>query len=250
MTLSTGIAGLDTMLKGGLSEGDVTLVAGSPGTGKTTISLQFLIEGIKRGESGVMVTFEYLPQRMYRDAMKKGWDLKKWEAEGKLKIICTTPDILTSMDSKGRTILDEAITEIKAKRVVLDSVTHFEFYGKSPTDLRQEVSGFMNHLRIHDITTIITHEIPEIIGPTMHISNFGLEFLVDNVIILRYVEIESEMKKAIMILKFRGGDHDKKLRHFELTGKGVSIESEFKGVEGVTSGTPRVSVSQRARELI
>ncbi|MDD5502703.1 MAG: ATPase domain-containing protein [Candidatus Thermoplasmatota archaeon] len=250
MAISTGILGLDNMLKGGFSDGDITLVAGSPGTGKTTIALQFLIEGIKHGEPGVMVTFEYLPQRMYRDAMKKGWDLKKWESEGKLKILCTTPDILTSMDAKGRTVLDEAITEIHAKRVVLDSVTHFEFYGKQPSELRQEVSGFMNHLRLHDITTIITHEIPEIIGPTMHISNFGLEFLVDNVIILRYVEIESEMKKAIFVLKFRGGDHDRKLRHFELTGKGVSIESEFKGVEGVTSGSPRITVTQRARELI
>jgi circadian clock protein KaiC len=238
------------MLKGGFFEGDVTLVAGSPGTGKTTVALQFLIEGIKRGEPGVMVSFEYLPQRIYRDAMKKGWDLKKWENEGKLRILCTTPDILTSMGVEGRTILDEAIMEINAKRVVLDSVTHFEFYGKPASDLRQEVSGFMNHLRIHNITTIITHEIPEIIGPTMNISNFGLEFLVDNVIILRYVEIESEMKKAIVVLKFRGGDHDRKLRSFEITGKGIIIESEFKGVEGVTSGAPRVTVTQRARELI
>src|SRR3989441_8749006 len=81
----TGIVELDAMLRGGFLERDAVMVAGSAGTGKTTLSLQHLVNGItKFGEPGIYLTFEQLPDQIYRDAENFGWDLKKLEEQGKL----------------------------------------------------------------------------------------------------------------------------------------------------------------------
>ncbi len=246
----TGVAGLDQMLSGGFMRGDSNLVAGSPGCGKTTLGLHFIVAGIQDGEPGVFVTFEYLPQQIYRDAMKKGWDLRKMEEDGMLRLVCTTPDVLLAETKPGRTILDESIEEIGAKRLVIDSMTHFEFLGHKDHQLRDDLSGLMNHLRLLEVTTLVTHEIPEIIGPAVRISNYGLEFLVDAVILLRYVELEGELQKAINVVKFRGGDHDRRYRRVDLTKSGMRIEGDYKGVENISGGSARRNVEQRAKELI
>ncbi|MEK7392362.1 MAG: ATPase domain-containing protein, partial [Fibrobacterota bacterium] len=90
--IATGIEGLDRMIGGGFVERSANLVEGAPGTGKTTLGLQFLIKGIEeRGEAGLYVTFEEFPAQLYNDAARMGWDLRKYEAEGQLRIRFTTP---------------------------------------------------------------------------------------------------------------------------------------------------------------
>lgn len=250
--VSTGVAGLDAMLGGGFLTGDSTLVAGSPGTGKTTLGLQFLASGVAAGQRGVFVTFEYLPQQLYRDAAKRGWDLEQWEKEGKIKIICTRPEILLATGDGGLTLLDESIKEVGASRLVLDSITHFEMEQTQAgrNVLRDRLAGLMNHLRLLNVTSIVTHEISQIVGPAVTISNFGLEFLVDNVIVLRYVELEGELRKAVYVLKFRGGDHDRKFRVVRLTERGMIVESDFQGVENISVGSARRSLEQRVRQIV
>lgn len=248
--LSTGVEGLDAMLGGGFFPGNANLVAGSPGTGKTTLGLHFMAAGVAAGERTVFVTFEYLPQQIYRDAERRGWPLQQWEEEGRVRLLCTTPDVLLAETEPGRTILDEAIAELGATRLVIDSMTHFEFLGRRPHELREDMAGLMNHLRLLDVTTIVTHEIPEIIGQAVKISDFGLEFLVDCVILLRYVELEGQMEKAIHVLKFRGGDHDRRFRRLRLSDHGMVIEKGFEGIENIAGGSARRSVVDRARELI
>lgn len=248
--LSTGVRGLDAMTGGGLPEGSATLVAGAPGTGKTTAGLHYLAAGVAAGERGVFVTFEYLPQQIYRDAARRGWDLQGWEEKGLVRIVCTTPDVLLAETSPGKTLLDELISEVGAKRLVIDSMTHFEFLGHAPDRLREELAGLMNHLRILDVTTLVTHEIPDIVGPAVRVSEFGLEFLVDAVILLRYVELDSEMQKAVMVLKFRGGAHDTHYRRFALVDAGMQVESPFTGVENISGGAARRALKERAKELI
>lgn len=250
MRVSTGVPGLNSMLSGGFLPGDSTLVAGSPGTGKTTLGLHFIAAGVENGENAVYVTFEYLPQQIARDARAKGWPVDDWEREGRLKLICTTPDILLASSGDGWSILDEAIREVGARRLVIDSMAHFEFYEPDPHKLRPALAGLMNHLRLLDVTTIVTHEIAQIVGPTMSISNWGLEFLVDNVVLLRYVELEGELAKALNVMKFRGGDHDRRFRGVRLTAKGMVVEDAFHGVENISSGSARRSLTDRAEVLV
>lgn len=248
--LSTGVSGLDTMLGGGVLPGDSTLVAGSPGTGKTTLGLHFIAAGVAAGEPGVFVTFEYLPQQIYRDAASKGWPLREWEEAGLCRLICTTPDVLLAEGPDSPSLLHEAVHSIRAKRLVIDSMAHFEAFEPDPRKLRPVLSGLLNLLRLMGVTSIITHEIPQIVGPTVNLSMWGLEFLVDNVILLKYVELDGELTKAINVMKFRGGDHDRKYRGLRTSAKGLVIEAGMAGIENISGGSARRAFVERAGRLI
>lgn len=248
--LSSGVPGLDAMTGGGFLPGSSTLAAGSPGTGKTTLGLHFIAAGVLAGEPGVFVTFEYLPQQIYLDATNRGWPLREWEAQNKFRLICTTPEVLLASTGAKGTVLDKIVQEIGAKRLVIDSMSQFEFLGQPGTELRQRIAGLVNHLRLLKVTTLMTHEIAQIVGPTVTISNYGLEFLADNLIILRYVELGGEMQKAVNVLKFRGSAHDRKYRVLELTDEGILIRSDFAGVENISGGTARRDVADRVKRLV
>src|SRR5690606_21329073 len=95
MNVSTGIAGLDKILDGGMPKGTAVILEGPPGTGKTTIGIQFLYEGIIRdNETGIFITFEEFPDQIYKDMKSFGWDLRDLERKNKLRIIGLSPDIL------------------------------------------------------------------------------------------------------------------------------------------------------------
>lgn len=248
--LSTGILGLDTMLGGGFLPGDSTVVGGSPGTGKTTMGLHFLAAGVRDGDPGVLVTFEYLPQQIYRDAEKKGWPLRQWEQEGKVRVICTTPQVLLTQTKDQGTILDQVVRSIGARRLVIDSMSHFEVAAMPGNELRERIAGLMNHLRLLKVTTLMTHEIAQIVGPAVTLSNYGIEFLADNIIVLRYVELEGELQKAVNVLKFRGGAHDRKYRVLDMTDQGIAVRSDFAGVENISQGSARRTVEERVKRMV
>jgi circadian clock protein KaiC len=238
----TGITGLDKMLNGGLVAGTVTLVAGSPGTGKTTIGLQFIYNGVKKyKENGLIVSFEELPDQIYKDAEKFGWNLRKLEEDGKLRVMSTSPFVLQQMRIY-KNKLDEIIDEMKVKRVLIDSITLFRSLVKDPNNLRKEIYSLINYFKAKGITAIFTHELPKLRGGELSISEFGLGFLVDSIILLRYVEIGSELKKSITIVKLRGSNHDKAIRELNIGPKGAEIELPFSDYENVMGGSAFKSV--------
>src|SRR6266481_7515478 len=105
--IRTGIQELDEMLHGGFMPGDAVMIAGSAGTGKTTLALQYLVNGVKHGEPGIYVTFEELPDQIYRDAKNFGWDLRKMEEEDKFRVVCTSPDLMLESDKDS--LLDDVL---------------------------------------------------------------------------------------------------------------------------------------------
>jgi len=236
----TGISELDEMLGGGFMRGDSIIVVGSAGTGKTILGLQYLVNGVtKFGENGIFVSFEELPDRIYRDASNLGWDLRKIEQEDKFRLVCTSPDLLLEAHD-GEHILDEPIKQIKARRIVIDSLTHLEMYVKE-SELRKEAYRLVMYLRTKGLSSLLTWESPQVTGETTTLTGAGMSFVSDCVITLRYVEIESSMRKALAILKMRGSDHDKRLREFEITSEGINIGAPFSRYEGIMSGAPRKS---------
>lgn len=241
--LSTGISGLDEMTGGGFIGGDTTLVTGPPGTGKTTFGLQFLMQGISEGQNGVFITVEETPQKIASDALNFGWDLRKLEAENKLKLYQLRSEMLQSGGAPIMQCLD-IINATKAKRVVIDPISLYSLNLGNPNDLRRELYAFVNYMKENGLTLLLTHEVPDIITRVSRISDYGLEFIVDCIIMLQYVEIESEIRKSINVLKIRGSDHDKAIRRYKITGKGVEIESRFEGYEGIMSGTARKTGAQ------
>lgn len=236
----TGIPGFDQMSHGGLVRGDAVLLNGSAGLGKSTFSLQFLYNGAKKfNEPGIMVTFEELPQQIYRDSRKFGWDLRQLEQENKLRIICTSPDLVSNSDTLY-SIIDEATKSISAKRLVIDSLTVVEKFLVSE-DKRFELYRLVNHFKTHEVTTILTNELVEAFGNPFPVGNGTMSFLVDTVVTLRHAELNGELRKTIAIMKMRGSDHDTDIKEYRITSKGFELKASLKGYEGLLTGTPRLA---------
>jgi len=234
----TGIPGLDEMLSGGFFPSSINLVEGAPGTGKSTLGLQFIYNGaVQFGEPGLLITFEQFPEQYYRDAENFGWDFRKLEKEGMLRIIMTSPEILKLDLERVRGMIEEAVMEMGARRIVIDSISHFERLASDPVELRNLEYSFTNALKRLELTAILTRESPVLLGGET--GTYPLSYIVDSYILLRYVEIDSRIYKAILVLKFRGSDHAKDIRRFEITSKGIEILDRFEGREGLMSGTPR-----------
>lgn len=232
-----GVTGLDQMLGGGLLAGSIALLQGAPGTGKTTLGMQFLNEGVSQDEAGLLVTFEQFPHTLYRDALTHGWNLREFEQEGLLRVVFTSPQVfLTSLQSPISPI-NSAIRDLGVKRAVIDSVTHFQTLTRNPVELRAFYNHLINGLRREGITSLLLSEDR---GPDFVRSDKGrLAFVVDSVLLLRYVEIDSVMQRAVAVLKTRGSAHDELIRRFEIKRGGLVIGEAFQGREGLLSGMTR-----------
>ena len=234
------------MLHGGFMQGDTVMVAGSAGCGKTTLALQYLVNGVKLGEPGVYVTFEEMPDQIYRDAKNLGWDLRKLEEENKFRILCTSPNLL--LESEGESLLDESLHDIQPRRIVVDSLSHLAMFVKE-SELRREAYRLIMHLKTKGISSLLVWESPQMAGGSFSVTEVGLSFLVDCIVALKPVEIESSLRKALVVLKMRGSDHDKRLREFQITSTGIKIESSFANYEGVITGSPRKVASEKFMDL-
>jgi len=241
--VKTGITGLDEMLHGGFLPQTANLVEGAPGTGKSTLGMQFIYNGIvKYNEPGLILTFEEFPQQYYRDAMALGWDFRKLEAEGKLRVIMTSPEVTKiDLETVGGSIESRA-NEMGARRVLVDSLSHFERLTSDPVELRAIQYGLINALKREGLTSILTKETPTLLGEVP--CDESEAFLVDSYILLRYVEIESMIQKALLVLKLRGSNHDKDIRRFEIGPQGIKVQAKFEGREGIMSGSPHRTMAE------
>jgi circadian clock protein KaiC len=237
--VTTGIAGLDAMLRGGLLRQTATLVEGAPGTGKTTLGMQFIYHGITQcNEPGLILTFEQFPQQYYRDAAAFGWDFRRLEEEGKLEIIMSSPEVSRADLERTGGHIEQRARTMGARRILVDSISHFERLSEDPVHLRQMIFAFINGLKREGLTAVLTRESPALLGEAEAFDE-GLAFLVDTYIQLRYVEMDSAIHKALLVLKMRGSDHDKDIRQYSITSSGLEVRSRFEGREGILSGSPR-----------
>lgn len=234
--LSTGAAGLDEMLGGGILEGTATLVSGAPGVGKTTLGLQYLCAGAAAGEPGLLVTFEEFPASLIRDAKQLGWDLQQLQKDGLLRLLFTSPQVFLSSLQLPDSPLAETIRMLGPRRAVLDSAAHFYRLTKDPVELRETFNMVVNGLKRERMAPLILDEAVALINPhrgRLH----ALPFLVDSVLLLRYVEVDSSMQRAIAVLKMRGSQHQKEIRRFEIGSGGLQIKEPFTGFRGILSGS-------------
>ncbi len=241
--VKTGIKGLDEMLHGGFLLQTANLVEGAPGTGKSTLGMQFIYNGIvKYDEPGLILSFEEFPQQYYRDAMNFGWDFRKLEAERKLKVIMTSPEITKiDLETVGG-MIETMANEMGARRVLVDSLSHFERLTDDPVELRALQYSLINALKREGLTSILTKETTVLLGETP--SDESVSFVVDSYTMLRYVEIESAIHKALLVLKLRGSNHDKDIRQFQIGAQGIEVQTKFEGHEGIMSGSPHRTMAE------
>ena len=236
--IPVGIPELDKMLNGGLFKGDSLLLAGPSGCGKSAICTQFIATGVRRGEPGVMAIFEERPQEYIGRAENFGLDLDKAQKQGKLKILYLRPLDL-SVDETMQEILD-AVEEIGAKRLVIDSLAGFEM-ALAPgfrTDYRESLYRMISALTGAGITIVSTVELEEDFG-TFAFSHYSISFLTDDIIRMRFVEIDSQLRKIMVVVKMRGGNHSKDIREYIIDDNGLVVISPRRTeYDGLITGVP------------
>ncbi|MEP6535803.1 MAG: ATPase domain-containing protein [Bryobacteraceae bacterium] len=235
--LSIGIPELDEMLGGGIPEGDSLLVAGSSGTGKSLLATQFIAAGIREGQPGIVAVFEERPEEYAARASTFGLDLSGAMGNGMLKVIYLRPLDL-SVDETMQEILD-AVRETGAKRLVIDSLAGFEM-ALSPgfrADFRESLYRMIFALTGIGITILSTVEMEESFTQLLF-STYSISFLTDDILRLRYVEIGGELRKIMMVVKMRGGNHSKEIREYDITSQGLVVGERLAGFEHLITGIP------------
>lgn len=220
--LSTGIPELDEMLGGGIREGDSLLVAGPSGTGKSALATQFIADGLRHDEPGIMAIFEERPQGYTQRADTFDLNLEAGRKKGMLEILYLRPLDL-SVDETMFAILD-AINRVGAKRLVINSLVGFEM-ALAPgfrADFRKSLYRMIGALTGAGITILSTVEIEDNFS-SLQFSHYAISFLTDDIIRLRYVEIDGQLRKVMVVIKMRGGNHSKDIREYVITDKGVVI---------------------------
>ncbi len=220
--LSTGIPELDKMMNGGILEGDSMLIAGPSGTGKSALATQFLAEGLRHGEAGIAAIFEERPHGYAARASTFGLDLNTPQKNGMLEMLYLRPLDL-SVDETMQEILD-AVTRINAKRLVIDSLVGFEM-ALAPDfrdDFRESLYRMIAALTGAGVTICTTVEIEDTFT-AMAFSHYTISFLTDDIVRLRYVEIDGQLRKVMVVIKMRGGNHSKDIREYVITDKGVVV---------------------------
>jgi circadian clock protein KaiC len=223
--VTTGIMGLDKSIEGGFVKGSVVLLTGGTGTGKTTFCTQFLLEGLKKGEPGIYITFEEDPDDIRADVERYGFDFSPYEKKGIFKFVYQNPFEVSDITS---TVVD-AINSINAKRAVLDPISLMGMYVKDPAVLRKRLFGIIRMLKKTNVTSIITSEIldGDMEEERGNLSREGVtEFVADSVIVLQHVGIGGESFGNLQIRKMRRTKHEHGWFPTNITKSGLTVSKD------------------------
>jgi circadian clock protein KaiC len=235
--LSSGVAGLDEMLNGGIPAGDSLLVAGPSGSGKSMLATQFIAEGRKQGQAGVIAIFEERPHNYVERADSLGLGLTEMRGAGKLKILYLRPLDL-SVDEALRAVLD-AVNELGAERVVIDSMNGFEL-ALAPAfrqDFRESLYRMVVALTGAGVTVLTTVETVSSFTD-LKISPYAISFLSDDIVLQRYIEVEGQLRRIMLVVKMRGSGHSRDIREYEISSEGLVVGQHLTNYSGLTRGIP------------
>jgi circadian clock protein KaiC len=229
--LALGVPGLDAMLGGGLPSGYSLLVAGPSGSGKSILATAFLAQGVREGEHGVLVAFEQTPSHSRSPVLD---DLVRTK---KVSLI-NTRALDLSIDEIVQQLL-RVIQQTKAKRVVIDSLSGFEL-AVAPTfreDFRESLFRMVAALSHVGVTVLMTSELEDRYTD-LRFSPYGSAFLTDAIIVQRYIELESHLRRVMSVVKVRASAHSTEIRLYEIGEAGIVIGVPVHGYEGLLGGRP------------
>ncbi len=233
--VTTGVEGLDDKMEGGFFLGSSNLLTGKTGTGKTIFAASFLYKGALQGEPGVYVTTEQRKEDVKSDIEAMfGWDLPGLESKNLLKFVSIKPalptkgiaqeDMARLVKSYVYNISDSivgAVSEVKAKRVVLDSVSFIEMFIKDEYLARAALMQMVETLKEAGVTSVLTGTVPE---TSEALSGGGIvEYIVDTVVKMEFVPVAEEFKRTLTIRKMRRTDHSTLIHPIDITKDGLKV---------------------------
>lgn len=234
--VSLGVPDLDEMLGGGLPAGYSLLLVGPSGSGKTILSTEFLAEGVRCGELGVIAAFEKSPSQLLN---KKLVTMVK---AGQVGVI-NTRSLDLSIDETLSDLID-MVTQMKAKRLVIDSLSRFELSlaPEFSEDFRGSLYRMIAQLTSMGITIVMIAELEDRYTD-LRFSPYGSAFLADAIIVQRYVELVGQFKRVCSVAKVRGSEHSKDIRLFDITDDGIVMGETLPEYAGILSGHPQSASS-------
>ena len=217
---SFGLPALDEMVGGGLTVGTTTIVAGTVGSGKTVLGLQFLAEGVARGEPGLHLTFRESRQQLLTRGPRHGVDFAEAVERGAIRLL-TPQTVLPDPDVLAED-LRAAVAESGARRLVVDSLAELMVAAG-----RERVYGYLMALaavlRDRGVTTMLIMETSDVLGADISFSELPLSVVGDNVLLLRHFESGAEMRRVLTVIKMRFSGHDETVRAFTIGADGVRV---------------------------
>ena len=242
--IATGIPGLNEMMGGGIPVGDVVMITGPAGSGKTTFGTQFIAQGLSEGERCVVAVFEEFPDAYLARAKTAPVDLAAMVEQGRLAVVYFRPLDL-SVDEMLTEILS-AVTRLGATRVVIDSLSGFEV-ALAPTfrtDFKESLYRLVGALTAAGVTVMMTAEVIDAF-PHGRFTNERVSFVTDDIIVQRYVEIGGRLAKVLAVVKMRGSAHSSDLRLYSITDSGASVGKSLGAYQGITTGVPMLLTGGR-----
>ena len=220
-SVNTGVSGLDELLDGGLPEGSVTVLSGPPGVGKSTIAMQYLYEGVQKGEPGLLLSIESNTSDALSYASAFNWDFDKYVKEGKLMILDRSIFEESEMQlSHDFGALRDIMKEMKPKRFVVDSVTFFDFLFRDEIAKKMNIMRFIDLMKTNDCTTIMTLKQSENF-PNIQYNEW--HFLSDGLLAMFWNRNHAENERCIWAVKMRERNIDTNIHPIKITEKGVVI---------------------------
>jgi circadian clock protein KaiC len=247
--MSFGIPRLDESLRGGLLSGSTTMLLGSPGTGKTLLGLHFLLQGAREGQPGVYFGFYETPPRLMEKAAGVGLgDFKKYVDKGLIEIQWQPP-LEHNMDSLAERLL-ERIHErnVKRLRLFIDGVAGFRSAAVYPDRMGRFFSALSHQLRMLDATTLYSEETP-LLSSGVEAPQPETAAYVENIILLRYVELKSQLYRLISLMKMRESQYDSGIREFSITDDGIVVADTFESAEAILTGHARLREGSKGDEV-
>jgi circadian clock protein KaiC len=232
--LAFGIPRFDRMLLGGVPARSMTMLLGSSGCGKTTLALQFLSEGARRGEAGLHFGFFESPEVLRARSDRLGLELHT--ARGRRKVaLHWQPSVERSIDAMGNRLLD-LVHQQRPRRLVIDGIQAFDSAAEYPERLREVFATLATELEAFGVTTLYTCETPDLFGPRIEVPVVGVSAVTHNMIVLRHVELRSQMFRLISILKMRDSGYDGTIREFLIDDRGIDVADTFASAEQILTG--------------
>lgn len=227
--ISSGTAGLDQMMGGGIPAGDATAVLGPSGSGKTALALRFVAQGLEAGEHCLYVSFQEDTDQLIRKAASFGWDLVGPHRSGQLEVYYV-PHGQLNLDVLGSAVR-EALARGQLRRVALDSLAELVFAARESERFPAYARTLLGIIRAAGASAVITSETTTL-GPMAEPTG-GLSFLFNNVVFLRYIEQESEIRRAIGVVKMRDSNHERGLHQYVMSEHGIEVQGRLECLTGI-----------------
>ncbi len=231
--ISSGLANFDKLVEGGFEKNSANVVVGASGSGKTIFATHFLVDGMKKGEPALYITFEEKKEQFYKNMKQFGWDLEEYEKKKLFSFLEYTPGKVKTMLEEGGGAIETTILRQHTSRIVIDSITSFALLFDNELEKREAALTLFNMISSWNCTSVLTLEEDPMISKEFTTAK-TIEFESDSITLLYYLLQKGERKRYLEVLKMRGVKHSRKVYEFEITPSGIKVLSKnLKKIEGL-----------------